>query len=451
MENSGQTPAEMITALKERGITSLDEEIRDSNMKTQTAYENLLKMFKIFSLSSEERQILMYLSLMPAEGVDIKDFKNWSNLKTSRVLKNLESRSWIMKNTAGIALHPIIRAVIKHEIPATENNCSDFINRFSNTIDELYSWHYKKVDKDRYSAIAKRLLSVFTVITPKTELLYYHSEVLFSFAVDPEYAVRLAERLYEYYIKNDCQESYKVGRSAFKLGWLFAYNTHLPNAVDHAISWLSKADRILSNVALTTTEEISKLTQTKVNLAKMYLMLFGATKKQEDYLMAKEYAEYNVNYSLNAYHPGDLQYEKLAGAYWQLADVLLAGGEFQSALENIEKALDILLPLNTENDGDSMHALYRKADILFAMGRYSEAKPLAHQSAVGYAEFFGDAHPIVMSIYSLLGDCCAALREQDEAVQAYKKALDIAAKLYAPGAQQIVKLQKSIAALIQPR
>lgn len=444
MENSGQTPAEMIAALKERGIASLDEEVRSSDMKTQIAYENLLKMFKIFSLNEEERQLLMYLSLMPTEGVDVKDFKKWADLKSPKILKNLENRSWIIKNTDGIAVHPIIRAVIKHEIPATEDNCFDFINRFSESIDEIRSWHYKKIDKDKYSMIAKRLLSIFKVITPKTELLYYNSEVLLSFAVDPEYAIKLAERLYEYYIAKCCQESYEVGRSAFKLGWVYAYNTHLPDAVNQALNWLSKADKILSNVNLITTEEISKLTQTKVNLAKMYLISFGITQKQEDYLMAKEYAEFNVEYSLNAYHLGDTQYAKLAGAYWQLADVLLAGGELERALENIEKSLAILISLNTENDSDSMHALNRKAAILFAMGRHHEAKPLAYKGAIGYTEYFGETHPTIVAMYSLVGDCCAALEEKDEAISAYEKALSIAEKLYAPGAHQVTDLQRKL-------
>lgn len=444
MENSGQTPAEMITALKERGITSLDEEVRDSDMKTQIAYENLLKMFKIFSLNEEERQILMYLSLMPTEGVDVKDFKKWADLKSPKVLKNLENRSWIIKNTDGIAVHPIIRAVIKHEMPATEDNCFDFINRFSESIDEIRSWHYKKIDKDKYSTIAKRLLSIFKVISPKTELLYYNSEVLLSFAVDPEYAVKLAERLYEYYTAKCCQESYEVGRSAFKLGWVYAYNTHLPDAINQALNWLSKADKILSNVNLTTTEEMSKLTQTTVNLAKMYLISFEMTQKPGYYLMAKEYAEFNIEYSFNAYRSGDPQYAKLAGAYWQLADVLLAGGELNGALENIEKSLAILIPLNTEDNGDTMHALNRKAAILFAMGLYQEAKSLAHKGAVGYAEYFGETHPTIVAMYSLLGDCCAALNEQDEATNAYKKALTIAEKLYAPGAQQIIEIKSKL-------
>lgn len=188
---------------------------------------------------------------------------------------------------------------------------------------------------------------------------------------------------------------------------------------------------------------MSNLTQTKVNLAKMHLILFEMNKKQEDYLMAKGYAEFNVKYSLNIYRPGDSQYGKLAGAYWQLADVLLTGGELENALENIEKSLDILISLNTEDDSDSMHALNRKAAILYAMGQYREAKLLAHKSAVGYAEYFGENTTIV-AVFLLLGDCCTALSERDEAVNAYETALKIAEKLYAPDARQIIEIRSKL-------
>ena len=72
--------------------------------------------------------------------------------------------------------------------------------------------------------------------------------------------------------------------------------------------------------------------------------------------MAKGYAEFNVEYSLNAYRPGDPQYAKLAGAYWQLADVLLAGGE-----------LDLIIflrdPLTAQPHEPDVSALLRLCDV----------------------------------------------------------------------------------------
>ena len=51
MEISGQTAGEMVEALKKEGIRSLNEEVGAVGEKTEIAYKNLLKMFRIFSLN----------------------------------------------------------------------------------------------------------------------------------------------------------------------------------------------------------------------------------------------------------------------------------------------------------------------------------------------------------------------------------------------------------------
>lgn len=444
MENSGQTAEEMIEALKKEGILSLNEEIRNADMKTQVAYENLLKMFKLFSLNEEEKKILMYLSLMPFEGVNVRDFKNWAGLTSQRLINSLEKRSWIVHNTGGIALHPIIKSVVQHELPATEENCQSFINNFSETIREQKAWNFKKTDKDKYGEIAKELLRIFNTITPKTEDLYYNSENLLSFAVDPECAEKIAMQLYTYYMEKYGCECYKTGRSAFKLGWLYTYSGYLPNAIEKALKWLGESYQILSGIQLDTTEQISKLTQTTVNLAKMYIILFEQNNESKDYLLAKEYAERTVECCLRSFKKGDLHYGKLAGAYIQLAEVLLAGGEYDEALDNIEKSLDVLIPLKGEDNGDSMLAINRKSAILCAMGKYSEAKALVQKGVKGYEKYFGENNLIVIGLYTLLGNCCCALNEQNEALEAYTKALVIAEKLYVPGAKQIAEIREKI-------
>ena len=444
MENSGQTPAEMIADLKERGITSLDEEVRNSDMKTQIAYENLLKMFEIFSLSEEERQVLMYLSLMPIEGVDVRDFKKWAELKSSRVIKSLEYRSWIIRNTDGIAMHPIIRSVVRHEIPANESNCFGFVEKYNESIIEKVAWHLSKAEKDRLANIGKSMLTTLSTITEKTEELYYNVENLSSFAVDPQYAEMLAPKLFDYYMQTEGSKSFKTGRAAFKLGWLYAYNSYLPDANQEALNWLKKANEMLSSVELHTSTEKIPLTQTKVNLSKLCLLAYAGSNDTNDYLQAREYAEEAIKMTEDNFLPGDSQYTKVAGAHWQMADVLLVGGDVSSALEHINIALGILIPLNTENNGDSMGALYRKAAIMFAAGDYINAKPLAEKSVRGYVNFFGENHPLVVDMYMLLGDCCDALGEDVEAQKAYKKALDIAESLYAPGAKQIIDLKTKV-------
>lgn len=171
MENSGQTPSEMIAALKERGITSLDEKIRNSDMKTQIAYQNLIKMFKVFSLTEEEQQILRYMCLMPLDGVKKRDFKKWAELKSLSTLNALEKRSWLIQNTNGIALHPVVRDVIKHEFDISFNNCKTLVN---NLIVAFHgTWSVKPDVRVYYGSIAKSLYNVKNNIELGDVKLYF--------------------------------------------------------------------------------------------------------------------------------------------------------------------------------------------------------------------------------------------------------------------------------------
>ncbi len=431
MENSGQTPREMIEALEAQGITSLDEEVRNSDMTTTVAYENLLKMFRIFSLTAEDRQILSLLSLMPLEGVKSRDFRHWSGLASPKPLKSLLERSWIIKNTEGIALHPIVRQVVCHEVPPTVEGCTEFRKRFCESIDEVRAWHMKKSEKDHYAAVAKGLLSVFRTITPETEVLYYHTEVLLSFAVDPEGAVTLAERLFEYCLATHGEKDYRTGRAAYKLGWAYAYNTALPDALAKAAHWLEIADRILGAVDLVGNEQKTSFSQTKVNLAKTRLLLYQKSGAPADLAQAKAHAEFAVAYTKKYYDtPGDPQRVRIAGASLQLADVLLEAGEWEEALKSVDVALPLLITAYTETDSDVMFALHRKSAILYALGRYEEALPIAARAAAGYADFFGESHPIVADAYRVLGDCHKAVGNEAEAAQAHEKAKTITEKLY---------------------
>ena len=195
MEISGQTAGEMVEALKKEGIRSLNEEVGAVGEKTEIAYKNLLKMFRIFSLTAEERQVLTLLSLMPLEGVNERDFRSWAELKSRKVILNLQKRSLIIENVGGIALHPIVRDVVRCEAPANEENCEVFLARFTETIHEDKTWHLSKYEKDRYALIVKELLTVFHEITAKTQPLYHHSESLLAYSVDPSLALQLAKKL----------------------------------------------------------------------------------------------------------------------------------------------------------------------------------------------------------------------------------------------------------------
>lgn len=445
MENSGQTAEEMIVALEKEGILSLNEEIRNADMKINVAYENLLKMFKLFSLDEEEKQILRYLSLMPLEGVNVRDFKEWAGLTSLKQINRLEKRSWILRNTEGIALHPIIKSVIQYELPATEDNCLDFINRFAESIEEQKAWYLKKETLDKCGVIAKNLLSVFEIIRPETETLYYNSEVLFGFGPDPEYAEKLASRLYDYYLKNNGKQSYVVGRSAHKLGCIYIYNPMLENINTSSLQWVELAEKILSPLEIQTDEQKGIYSQLLGNLSIVHLRLYLAGRDEKEFDLALDYAMKALDLTKKYFgSPNHPYHNRISGAYVTVAYVLGKHKEYERALSFADKAIDFLHTLSDKNESDEISAWQRKAEILYYSGRYDGLKEIIQGVVQGRIKHQGLVYVRTVDSYLLLGDCCTALDEKDEAIQAYTKALEIAEKLYAPGAKQITEIREKI-------
>lgn len=445
MENSGQTPNEMIETLKKEGISSLTEEIRSTDMQKNTAYENLLKMFKLFTLSEEEKHILLYLSFMPIDGINVRCFRDWAELNSCKIIKELEDKSWLIKNTEGIALHPIIRDVIRHEIPATLENCGEFLKRFTIAIEDKKMWGAKKDDKNRYAQIGKSLAERFPEINKATEDFYYFYQSLLSFGVDSNAATELSERLYEYNLKVYGEQSFKTARAAFKCGWIHSLNVYSEEHIQKAIVWLEKADKIFKQVQMTTTDEISRHTMTKTNLAKMYLSAYRHNGDEALYTLSKQYVKDAIEHSQAHFYLGDYHYSKIGGALMQFAEILIEGKEFSSSLEETEKAIAILIELHgSDNNSDMGLAYYLKASAYFGLKDYGQAIRFAQKSVDMYLEYLGSSYPRIQALYIIIGDCYAELKDEQNAREGYSKALNYAKLIFAPDSKQISLIKSKL-------
>lgn len=447
MENSGQTAGEMIAALKKEGIMSLNEEVYDVGNRTQTAYMNLLRMFKVFELSDAEKKVLMYLSLMPLSGVAVRDFKIWAALDSLKILNNLENRGWITRNTDGISLHPIIRDVIRHELPADENNCEEFLQRFLDTIEENKAWHFTLAVKERYANIADSVMSYFPDINEKTIALYKAAEALYSFSVKPAAAAELAGRIYRYYEATSGKYSFDSGRAASKAGWVYAFNQWLENSLPEATRWLELAADIFGSVELNSVREHATYGHTLVNLAKIYLLTGEACGDTGCFEKAKEYAETAVMENERWIPEGDAQYPKVAGAYMQLADVCVALGEYDRAMKLNDDAYDILYPLFGENDSDTLHSMSRRVIILFGMKRYEKALELCETTIEKYGLFYSEIHFARYEQLQIKLKCLAETGRLEEAKALAEYILSLAEKIFAPGTKQLKDLQALINSL----
>ena len=442
MENSGQTVAEMIDILKSEGITSLNEEITSSADKTRLAYENLLKMFKVFNLDDEEKNVLRYLSLMPLSGVDIRDFKTWLDLRSLKVIKSLENRSWIVSDLNGIALHPIIRDVVRFELPLSPADAAPFLKAFNETIKEEKSWHYSIAVKNYYADIAAEIIGVFGAIDEHTEELYRNVEILFSFAVKPERSALLAADLFKYYKGLHGENCFACGQAAFLAGWTYLFNFHLPDALKNAHEWFSLSYKILRRVALTTVNDFAVYGHLLTHIARTYLIMSEENKDPSMIKTAEQYAKDAVDNAEKHLNKGTPFYSRLAVAYMQLAEVYVAAKRYDEALPLIDNAYDIMFSLFGEDDPDTLNVSSRKSAVLYHLGRYSEALEIGSKNLDSYTRFNGELNYLRFEQLMIVLRCHIKLGNSEQAESLKAHALKIGKQLLSEDSKQLKELEE---------
>ena len=440
MENSGQTVSEMIEMLKNEGIVSLNEEVRSSADKSQIAYQNLMKMFKVFNLDDEEKRVLQYLSLMPLSGVDIRDFRNWLDLKSLKVIKSLENRSWIIAGDGGIALHPIVRDVVRYELPLKEEDARPFFDAFDETIKEEKSWHYSITLKSYYADIAAEIIGVFHTINEHTAELYRHVEVLFSFGVKPERSAVIAAELFKYYCALKGEDCFLCGKFAFYAGWTYLFNFHLTDSLKNAHQWFERSYKILSKVTLTTPDEYAVYGHLLTHLARTYLILFENDKDPALLATAKDYAEMAVENAKQHLGAGTSFYSRMAVAYMQLAEVYIDAKEYESALPLVEDAYGIMFSLFGEDDPDTLNVSSRKSAVLYYLGRYEEAAEIGVKNLDTYTRFYGELNYLRFEQLLIVLKCYVKLGDAEQVKKLKESALRIGTYLLSEDAKQLKEL-----------
>ena len=440
MENSGQTTEEMINMLKHEGIVSLNEEVRSSVDRSLVAYENLLKMFKVFNLNEEEKRVLQYLGLMPLSGVNVRDFKTWLDLKSLKVLKDLENRSWIVNSSNGVALHPIIRDVIRYELPLKEEDAEAFFKAFDETIKEEKSWHFPINTKSYYADIASEIIGVFNKVNDLTAELYRNVAILFSFSVKPARAVELYDKLFKYHASVLGEVSFKCGYCAFQAGWTNLFNFHLPNALNNAREWFDRSYKILSQVQLNTPDEYAAYGHLLSHLCRTYLIMYEESKDESLLAKALDFGNQTVVNAEAHLNKGSPFYSRLAVAYMQLAEVYIASKEYEKALSLLNDAYNIMFSLFGDDDPDTLNVSSRQSAVLYNMGRFSEALAIGQKNLDTYTKFYGEVNYLRFEQLAIVLKCCVKLEYADQ-VKVIKENIErIGNQLLPEGSKQLQEL-----------
>lgn len=440
MENSGQTVEEMIDVLKKQGIVSLSEEVRSSSEKSQVAYENLLKMFKVFNLDEEDKGVLKVLSLMPLSGIDVKDLRNLMGVQALKSLRNLESRSWTTMSSNGVALHPIIRDVVRHELPVTFEEVKPFIDAFNETIKEDKSWHYPMSVKSYYADICSEIINVFNEINEQTAPLYKNAEILFSFGVKPGQAIEIAKRLLEYYGAKEGNNTYTCGYYSFQIGWTYLFNLQLADSIQNAREWFKRSYDIMSKLEFRSEDEFAYYGHLLTHLARADVILYQANKDASLLPPAEEWAKKAIENAEAHFDKNSKFYSRVAVAYLQLTEVLIESQDFEKALEPINKAYNIMFSLWGDEDADTINVANTKSTVLYGLGRYSEAMALGKKNLEYYDKFYGELNFLRFQQLITVYKCSLKVGTETEIAELRNSVLKIGEQLLSKDSPQLKEL-----------
>ena len=427
LENSLQTVDEMMEALRKKGILSLNEEVMDEEMNTSIAYQNLLKMYQITKLTNQEIDALRFFLFAPIDGLAPLFVKTWGGDEIFKTTRELEKRSWIIKTSIGYALHPIVYQIVKNNIDINYENCKVFLNNYQRLITHEASWNFKKIEKELFASFAYKILEYFPNIFPEIEELYYDIECLLSFATNPKYGLKLAERLFDYYKNKNGEEDYYTARSAYKIGWDHIFNTELPNSLDNSKKWIIYSYELFNKVnrPLTTYEKISFYNMAR-HVAKVYQFLYQAYHKEEDYENALKYATWALE-TIDKETDEAAKKSRTACLNIQMADVLLVHNEYEKALYYEQEAERT----SGEVNDDLLYHLTRKAKCYVGLGRYQEALDIANKCIYGYIEKDGKYNGNTLNTYNICLDCYKALGDIDKAKECETEIANIRKVLFA--------------------
>ena len=159
--------SEVVNELKRQGLTT-------ALGKVDGARDSMATLIRNITLNEEEKAFLMYMQLMPNAGIERHYFRRWCQLDVYQSFNRLVRRSVVRfdPRTGTLSLHPIVREVLKEEIPPIFTTCQSFLTSFTNDIADYLSWNYPTETKKQYYNCCESILNCFNTINNETYPLY---------------------------------------------------------------------------------------------------------------------------------------------------------------------------------------------------------------------------------------------------------------------------------------
>ena len=115
-----------------------------------TYYEHIHKLFRLFALTDEQKNVMRLLSLAPVEGIDDKYFMQLSGVKNMNMINELDEIGLVQYSEHIISVHPLIGEAAAADFVPDMDNCRSFMDKL---IDEFQRHLDTKINRLRQATI----------------------------------------------------------------------------------------------------------------------------------------------------------------------------------------------------------------------------------------------------------------------------------------------------------
>ena len=156
-------PEKMLQLLKDSGIhLPLQEGVQmKGTAEKYSSYYHIRQLFRLERLSEDKQHILMYMSLVPPNGIEATLLGQILKLDNYEVINGLIDNSWLVldKENDVLQLHSIIRDVIVNELKPDPENCRDYVTGLWLLMKD--SWWLTEEERNNYYPLLSHFLYLF--------------------------------------------------------------------------------------------------------------------------------------------------------------------------------------------------------------------------------------------------------------------------------------------------
>ena len=352
--------SKMVEILRKDGITpELKGNIPYEFGNADTLYHHIQKLFRLDSLSEEEKQVMINMSLLPVEGIDAEKFMMLSNQNDSEQIMTLADRNWIFYSGESdfLSMHPLIANVVKQEFCLSMKSADVFLQQFADVTDN--TWGMSVSEKCQYSEIALRILQNFPEVNFEYLRLYRNIANILMRTDHFELSSKLFQECLKCTLRNFGEHSKETAEFYYYMADLFVYTGDLSSGE----KYIDKVIAIMETLPL----ELKTAYYVKYKAWIMLNHVNPETLCQANYLLAKtkDILEKLPEKTTSAYLEQKASLDT-AYSYYHYYNA-----EYETALDYSRQAFDIYINLFGEVHPDSIAPLTIKSLIYSKMG-YSE-------------------------------------------------------------------------------